>query len=585
MGLTSFLIGNLPSAGASWLIEPERFHISVHGQNSCQDCHENISGKDRHPDPADVKKALADFFATDQCVSCHDHIPDELENGFHAEKRVDNPKEYERCIRCHNPHYQVPLGERQASELDPAMPREELCGACHRPRDALPPPSDGDRACFACHLLPKEEGSQRTQGITKLCFNCHGEAKGEDLQEQKSLSPLIDQSAYVSTPHAKIDCIQCHPDAARFQHASQEPGDCQRCHVRHDEKVAHDVHTRVACGACHLDDIKPAKQAELKLVRWLRERGPGEVSTIHQMVRLEEESCQRCHFKGNRLGAVAMTLPPKSILCMPCHAATFSVGDATTIIAMVIFLVGMVMTFSVWLSGSLPGDGAVSALSKIFKLSASVVRVLFSPKIFLIIKAMFLDVLLQRRLFVQSVTRWLIHSLIFLPFVFRFLWGLIALFASLWQPEWVPAWAMLDRNNPTTAFLFDVTGVMVIVGIGLAIIRGLLIRSSRFPGLPGQDFLALGLIAGIVVAGFILEGMRIGMTGWPDSGSYAFLGSWISTLFSDPSGLPEVYGYVWYAHAILTGAFVAYLPFSRMMHIIMAPVVLAMNAASESEHS
>jgi nitrate reductase gamma subunit len=30
-------------------------------------------------------------------------------------------------------------------------------------------------------------------------------------------------------------------------------------------------------------------------------------------------------------------------------------------------------------------------------------------------------------------------------------------------------------------------------------------------------------------------------------------------------------------HAILTGAFVAYLPFSRMFHMIMAPVSLAIN--------
>jgi nitrate reductase gamma subunit len=50
------------------------------------------------------------------------------------------------------------------------------------------------------------------------------------------------------------------------------------------------------------------------------------------------------------------------------------------------------------------------------------------------------------------------------------------------------------------------------------------------------------------------------------------------------SALVDVYGYVWYMHAILTGAFIAYLPFSRLMHIIMAPVVLAMNAATVQDH-
>ena len=208
----------------------------------------------------------------------------------------------------------------------------------------------------------------------------------------------------------------------------------------------------------------------------------------------------------------------------------------------------------------------------------------FSPKILLIIKAMFLDVLLQRRLFRQSKTRWLIHSLLFMPFVFRFSWGIVALIVSLWKPEWNPVWAMLNKNHPATAFLFDLTGVMVFLGVASAFIRGTLKQSNQMEGVPGQDRLALGLIAGIVVIGFILEGMRIAMTGCPDGSVYAIAGYGVSVLFSNTSGLPQVYGYIWYVHAVLTGAFFAYLPFSRLLHIILAPVVLAMNAASGNWH-
>jgi len=142
---------------------------------------------------------------------------------------------------------------------------------------------------------------------------------------------------------------------------------------------------------------------------------------------------------------------------------------------------------------------------------------------------------------------------------------------------------MLDKNNPVTAFLFDVTGAMVLLGATLAFIRGLLKRSYKPPGLPGQDRLALSLIGGIVVIGFILEGMRIAMTGSPAGACYAFIGCAVSTLFSDSTSLTQSYGYVWYVHAILTGIFVAYLPFSRMFHIIMGPIALAMNAISEHE--
>ena len=49
-----------------------------------------------------------------------------------------------------------------------------------------------------------------------------------------------------------------------------------------------------------------------------------------------------------------MVLPPKSVLCMPCHAATLSFGDTTTIISLVIFGLGLVLFSSVWLGGDWP---------------------------------------------------------------------------------------------------------------------------------------------------------------------------------------------------------------------------------------
>jgi nitrate reductase gamma subunit len=143
---------------------------------------------------------------------------------------------------------------------------------------------------------------------------------------------------------------------------------------------------------------------------------------------------------------------------------------------------------------------------------------------------------------------------------------------------------MINKNHASTAFLFDLTGIMVLFGVTLAVIRGLLKRSDHLPGLPRQDYLALGLLAGIVVIGYVVEGVRMAMTGAPGDVQSAFVGYGLSLLFSDASGRTEAYGYIWYIHAILTGAFVAYLPFSRLFHIIMAPVVLAMNAVSERGH-
>jgi len=562
-------------AKASWLVDARRFHISAHGQTSCQDCHEDIAEQGLHPDPADVNKELADFFDMGECLSCHDDIMDELDQGLHGNKRVKDPKRYVHCLRCHNPHYQPRLGKGGV----------EQCGACHEHRLTLPALCPEDEVCMKCHRSVDEEDPRGRERIAWFCFHCHGQTGTKAQQMTGKVVPLIDQRQYQSAPHTGIACTACHPQSAQFNHGGQGMGDCHQCHLPHDEKVTHDAHAGVACEACHLKGIEPIRDPESKLVLWKSGRKVGETSMIHQMLRVDGETlCQRCHFKGNQVGAVSMILPAKSILCMPCHAATFSVGDTTTILALIVFLAGLIMTASVWLSGSLSGERDLGPFDKVFKLLWNGVKCLFSRRIFLIIKAMILDVVFQRRLYRQSGTRWFIHSLIFFPFVFRFFWGLAALTSSIWKPEWSWVWAMLEKNHATTAFLFDVTGIMVILGVVLAFIRGGLRRPSQLPGLPRQDRVALSLIAGIIVVGFILEGMRISMTGNPGGAEYSFLGYGLSMLFSDPKGLTGVYGYLWYIHAILTGAFFAYLPFSRLLHIILAPVILAMNAVYEHEH-
>jgi nitrate reductase gamma subunit len=200
-----------------------------------------------------------------------------------------------------------------------------------------------------------------------------------------------------------------------------------------------------------------------------------------------------------------------------------------------------------------------------------------------ILKTLFVDVLLQRRLYRQSPKRWLIHGLLFYAFAFRFVWGIIALIGSLWKPEWTWVWPMLDKNNPLTAFLFDLSGAMMILGALFAYFRGRQQRSGQVPDLPRQDVLALGLIAAIVIVGFLLEGMRIAMTGFPDGSCYAFLGYAIGRLFFSTASLINVYGFIWYLHAILTGAFIAYVPFSKLLHIIVSPLVLMGSAASKEK--
>jgi hypothetical protein len=570
-------------AGAEWLIDPEGFHVSAHGRTSCLECHGDIAEKGPHPNPGNVNKSLEDFFRIEPCEDCHADVLDALDEGAHGGLTGKSRQELTYCIGCHEPHYQMPTAAREAKgDLSP-RPAEEKCSACHEYRDLLPRLSAEDEGCMKCHRRPAADDPKAAQRLSRLCFHCHGTNKG---QERTSASPsgiaLIDVSAYPSSPHSELSCLVCHPDAGQFGHADQTQGDCLACHVRHDDKVAHDAHLNVSCQACHLRGVIPVKNAASGQVRWSVDREPQGVSRIHEMVRgSEEEACRRCHAKGNQVGAAAMVLPAKSVICMPCHPATLSVGDTTTMIALLLFLIGFVGAGSIWFSGSLDAGIERRDENKVLGIAKSISRALFSLRLFSIAKALILDGLLQRRLFRQAKVRWVIHALIFLPFLCRFAWGVVGLGASLCRPDRPGIWILLDKNRPATAFLFDLTGVMVILGIVCAVVR----RAGRpseeiLAGLPRPDRAANGLLAGIVLVGFLLEGMRIAMTGSPSGAEFAFAGYGLSRLFTGVD-LTGLYGYVWYGHAILTGTFVAYLPFSRMIHMITVPMALALNAGSE----
>ncbi|MDY6790861.1 MAG: cytochrome c3 family protein [Thermodesulfobacteriota bacterium] len=373
----------------------------------------------------------------------------------------------------------------------------------------------------------------------------------------------------------------CHVLAAEdywLNHEEESLGNCRECHLPHDEKIAHDAHMIVECEACHLQKIIPVKDPESKRVSWKFDGKPKEENLAGLAFAVCKENCERCHFSGNQAGAAAMVLPAKSVLCMPCHPATFSIDDATTIVSLFVFLLGIISLVSIWISGNLDGDKEMSFVTKVSKISFSIFVTLFSVRILHITKALVFDALLQRRLYRQSRSRWIIHSLILFPFVFRFSWGMVALLSSLWVPEKQLAWAMLDKNYLVDAFLFDLTGIMVISGVILAMFQRAFRKSENLPSLPKHDWPASSLIGGIIIIGFILEGMRIAMTGSPEGAHYAFIGYGISRLFAGISGLTDIYGYIWYCHAIFVGAFLAYLPFSRMLHIIIGPLVLAMNA-------
>ena len=570
-------------AEAGWSVDIEKFHVSAHGQLSCQDCHSDITDGRLHPDPSLVNKHLKDFFDPEQCLTCHDSVEEALEENQHGGREINPAQSYENCLVCHDPH-QTRLSGDGSDNLDPEKPLNQQCGVCHEPQTELPLFAEDDEACLGCHGLYGPETPDRAEIVTKRCFHCHANTGTESQLLTSKTMALVIPEAYRKTPHADLACTECHYQATNFPHGDQRMADCGECHLPHPESTTHDMHAAVACQACHLPGVEAVREPGSGRVTWQKDRDLNAPLNVHEMVVSDDQAnCRRCHVRDNSVGASAMVLPAKGVICMPCHTATLSFGDTITAGSLILLFVGLGMSLLLMLSVSSGRKASAGRLNNYQELKTSAGNKTGPGLWMRVVIKVVSDVFFQKRLYERSPGRWFIHALMFFPMALRFLWGIMALGGSLWRPQWQWVWQAMDKNHGGTALFFDVTGVMILSGVILALGRHFYHRSSGIMGLPRRSCLTLTLLGAIVLTGFILEGMRIAMTGTAGDAAYAFIGFGLSRLFSNPGGLSDVYGYGWYVHAVLTGAFIVFLPFSRLLHVILSPMVLALNAVTRHE--
>lgn len=452
-------------------------------------------------------------------------------------------------------------------------------------------------AMFAVVLPLSTHGTDTAEELTsKACVNCH-----EEMVADHDLSV-----------HREVSCVTCHPEATKADHEQLGHVNCLQCHKVHHEGIIHDAHTRVTCVACHMSKGIPSLDTQSNRVVWSGTFRPGAAFRPHQLVRVDGgNGCRNCHFPQNSMGAAAMVLPPKSVLCMPCHVATLSLDDTVSRVSFLIFIVGMAGMSFVWLSGRMAGGtgrsrAAMSLAPSVRRRNGPVTEMkenlverldektsleglprLVSDKtpgrgdrlsISHVLRALFSDLIFQRKLYILSPGRWAIHGLIFFPILIRFTFGLAALAFSLWLPNLSVTTAMLYKNHPVGALFFDLTGLMILAATLAATYRNAVSRDTEISSLPETGWGLSALLAAIVLMGFVLEGIRIAMTGWPEGTEYAFVGYGISFLFQGIEGLTDGYGYVWYVHALFVGIFAALIPFTRMSHALTAPLVGIANA-------
>jgi nitrate reductase gamma subunit len=186
------------------------------------------------------------------------------------------------------------------------------------------------------------------------------------------------------------------------------------------------------------------------------------------------------------------------------------------------------------------------------------------------------EAMMGSRIYRQSRLRWSIFIFISMAFL-----ALTAVFLLT-----IGVRFLLPAGNPFTDvaalvldFLADLLGGVVTVGVLLAIFRRTLGREPHMKS-DFADFAILLLLLGIVLTGFFLEACRLAVVA-PEPRIWAsFLGASFASLlrlWDLPWAAIRFYG--WLLHAGLVFTFFAYLPFSKLFHVITSPISIAATAS------
>jgi Fe-S oxidoreductase/nitrate reductase gamma subunit len=127
-------------------------------------------------------------------------------------------------------------------------------------------------------------------------------------------------------------------------------------------------------------------------------------------------------------------------------------------------------------------------------------------------------------------------------------------------------------NRWFMSFMLDLAGFLALVGIVFFLVRRMIQPDRlRLPEARKGFVPVSGLLGLILITGFITEGARIAAAaGFPEAS--AFVGNFLASNLISPALSLEIHAVTWWVHGLLALGFVAYIPYSPLVHIVLAPV-------------
>jgi heterodisulfide reductase subunit E len=246
----------------------------------------------------------------------------------------------------------------------------------------------------------------------------------------------------------------------------------------------------------------------------------------------------------------------------------------TIIVCLGVFFIGILYNVLTWMHGK----GLTGAPEgRLLRTIARSLRAAFSRRLGRILSVFVKDAVYLSKLKERSVTRWSMHLLILGGFIATFVLDLVVTF-SLDIVHYEPmlsngGWAKVWIRD----FAFDLAGLMMLAGLVIAAVRRFVVR-PKIVRTELSDATSILFLLAVVLGGFILEGMGIAgsIPGHQADGTYSFVGYIFSKAMPATAG--QYYDAAWLIHGLMSALLIAYIPFSKLFHMVATPIAIEAEA-------